>query len=285
MIRYVSPLWFALPMAAAIACASLGSGAATTRSTSTGDHAEVLDGREKSLVIVGYSTSYVCPAMLQDLLDEHNGGKRIYHILNATVGGAPVDHWTSDPGTENYVRTMDAMTRDFFGPDARLRGNRSAPTIAICQQSLQFTGSLRGPVTTDYDMVGAEMGADVMEKLAAQLHDLGIDEVHIAMHIYKKPVGPEVGNERIALARLLTRGIDYIHGGPDLWQITFDTFPASFTEDELHPNELGSKLMAAAWYRSIAGSEARENVIARLMERDYDDEALMQQYLAWRRNG
>lgn len=43
--------------------------------------------------------------------------------------------------------------------------------------------------------------------------------------------------------------------------------------------------MAAAWYRSIAGSEAREDVIARLMERDYDDEALMQHYLAWRRNG
>jgi hypothetical protein len=272
-------------MAAAIACSSIETDEAGTHSAATADHAVMLDGREKSLVIVGYSTSFAWPAMLQDLLDGHNGGQRIYHVLNATVGGAPVDHWTSDPGTENYVRTMDAMTRDFFGPDARLRGDRPAPTIAICQQSLQFTRSLRGPVTTEYDMVGAEMGADVMEKMAAQLHDLGVDEVHIAMHIYKKPVEPEVGNERIALARLLTRGIDYVHGGPDLWQITFDTFPESFTEDQLHPNELGSKLMAAAWYRSIAGSEARDDVIARLMERDYDDEALMQAYLAWRRGG
>ncbi len=107
----------------------------------------------------------------------------------------------------------------------------------------------------------------------------------LALHIYKKPVEPEVGNERVALARLLTRGIDYIHEGPDIWQITYDNFPECFAEDELHPNELGSKLMAASWYRSIAGSNVRETVISAVMERDYDDEALMQEYLAWRRGG
>ncbi len=45
---------------------------------------------------------------------------------------------------------------------------------------------------------------------------MGLEQVVIAMHIYKKPVEPEVGNERIALARLLKRGHDFISAGPDL---------------------------------------------------------------------
>ncbi|MCZ6598673.1 MAG: hypothetical protein O7B99_13625, partial [Planctomycetota bacterium] len=46
----------------------------------------VLDGEAKSFVVVGYSTSYAWPGMLQDMLDEHSehmGGERVYHVLNA----------------------------------------------------------------------------------------------------------------------------------------------------------------------------------------------------------
>ncbi len=68
----------------AAAVGLLGGCAAASRNT-------LLDGDEKSFVIVGYSTSYAWPAMLQDMLDEHAGGRRIYHVLNAVVGGSPVE--------------------------------------------------------------------------------------------------------------------------------------------------------------------------------------------------
>ncbi len=244
----------------------------------------VLDGQEKSLVVVGYSTSYAWPEILQEMLDLHVGGERRYHILNAVQGGAPVQMWIEAPGQREYERTIGAMLRDFWGEDAKLRSAAPEPTIAICQQSLQYThGFPRGPVSTEYDMVGAERGADDMEFMAARLRSFGLEQVHIAMHIYKKPVEPEVGNERIALRRLIERGHGYIYAGPDLWQISYETFPESFAEDGLHPNELGNKLMAIAWYEALAGNEAKAEIIARVRATKYDIPAMMQTYLAWRR--
>lgn len=248
------------------------------------DRPRVLDGREQSIVVVGYSTSYAWPDMLQEMLDDHAGGRRVYHVLNAVVGGAPVAHWVAEPGTREYERTIGAMTRDFFGPDARLRGDAPAPTIAICQQSLQLTRDDRGPVKARHDMVGAEMGADALEVMALRLRDLGLDQVWIAMHIYKEPVEPEVGLERVALERLLKRGHDFIVEGPDLWRVTKDCFPGCFIEDRLHPNEEGMKLMAEHWYRALAGADVREDVIARMRARSYDTDAMMRRYLAWRRD-
>ena len=111
----------------------------------------------------------------------------------------------------------------------------------------------------------------------------GLDRIYIAMHIYKEPVEPEVGNERIALARLLSRGIPYIDAGPDVWAPTRATFPDSFSDDQLHPNETGMKIMAEGWYRTLAGRSARESVIQSMWETDYDIETMMRAYLAWRR--
>ncbi len=243
----------------------------------------VLDGIEKSIVVIGYSTSYAWPQILQEMLDEHAGGKRVYHVLNAVAGGAPAEYWIAEPGSHNYERTIGAMDRDFFGLGARLRGDAPTPTVAICQQSLQFTGSRRGPVKSASDRVGAELGADVLEEMASRLQDLGIERVHIAMHIYKKPVEPEVGNERIALRLLLRRGHDFIFAGPDVWTVTRGHYPDCFEEDGLHPNELGNKLMAEHWYRSLAGEQAREDIISAMHARSYDIDALMKSYLEWRR--
>ena len=243
----------------------------------------LLDGQEKSFVIVGYSTSYAWPEMLQDMLDEHAGNHRVYHVLNAVAGGAPVEHWIAEPGDPNYKRTIGAMQSDFFGDDARLRGDAPPPSIAVCQQSLQFTMDLRGPVKAEHDMVGAEMGADAIEKMALRLRDLGLAQVHIAMHIYKQPVEPEVGNERIALARLLDRGHDFVHQGPDICTVTRDCYPDCFEDDGLHPNVVGTKLMAEHWYRHIAGTDAREDIVERMQDRDYEIRPMMQEYLAWRR--
>lgn len=247
------------------------------------DGPHVLDGREKSILVNGYSTSYAWPDMLQEMLDEHAGGDRKYHVLNSVIGGAPVESWIAEPGTRDYERTVAAMDRDFFGEQPRLRGDAPAPTVAICQQSLQLTRDDRGPVKNEHDMVGAEMGADAMERLVGILKDRGVETIFIAMHIYKEPVEPEVGNERIALRRLLTRGIDGVHAGPDLWKATYERFPEAFEEDRLHPNEIGMKIMAEGWYRALAGEDAKEEVVRNLWEREYDVDAMMREYLAWRR--
>lgn len=257
-----------------IAC-SIGTGCATSGS--------LLDGGEKSFVVVGYSTSYAWPEMLQDMLDEHAGGKRIYHVLNAVVGGSPVEPWIADPGTEEYEATIGAMLRDYFGPDAGLRGDAPEPTIALCQQSLQFTRTRRGPIASADDVEGIRIGASAIEKLAVRLHQHGIERVYLAMHIYKKPVEPEVGNERIALAALLDRKNDFVFEGPDVWTATRREYPNAFTQDGIHPNEQGMKIMAEGWYRSIAGPAARRAIIDSLYARDYDIDTMMRQYVRRRR--
>ena len=248
----------------------------------------VLDGSPKSLVLVGYSTSYAWPAMLQQMLDQHSGGERVYHLLNAVIGGSPVGRWIAPEESEDYVATYAAMQQDFFGADARLRGTAPAPSVALLQQSLQRTptpATRLGPVTSAVDAEGIEVGADALEKLVTQLRDDSIDRVYIAMHIYKEGYEPEVGNERFALSRLLDRGYDFIFAGPDVWSLTIAEHPEAFTEDGLHPNERGSKIMAEAWYRSLAGEAARQDVIDALHQHAYDVDEMMDEYLAWRRGG
>ncbi|MHC4991901.1 MAG: hypothetical protein ACYTGC_13070, partial [Planctomycetota bacterium] len=145
------------------------------------------------------------------------------------------------------------------------------------------TRTRRGPITAANDLEGIRIGTDAMEKLAMRLRGAGIEQVHYGMHIYKKPVEPEVGNERFALKALLQRGHDFIHEGPDVWSLTIARFPEAFDDDELHPNELGMKIMAEAWYRTLAGEHADEKIIARLHERDYEVETMMRDYVRWRR--
>ena len=248
----------------------------------------LLGGSEKSIVLVGYSTSYAWPAMLQEMLDEHAGGERVYHVLNAVVGGSPVGRWIAPPDSEDYQATYGAMAGDFFGPDARLRGDLPAPTVAMLQQSLQRTptpATRLGPVVTVDDKHGIDIGADALEKLAMQLRDDGIERVYIAMHIYKEGYEPEVGNERFALDALLRRGHDFIFEGPDVWSPTIREHPEAFADDGLHPSERGAKIMAGAWYRALAGDQAGEEIIGAMEARSYDIDAMMGEYLAWRRSG
>lgn len=267
-----------------VACADPGSNA--PQSTNAPDvPPTVLDGQEKSIVLIGYSTSYAWPDMLQEMLDEHQGGRRV-HILNAVIGGSPVGRWISASDTEDYRATYGLMVRDFFGPDARLRGDAPAPTIAMLQQSLQRTptpDTRLGPVTSADDAEGIQIGADALETLVDQLRADGLEHVFIAMHIYKEGFEPEVGNERLALDALLRRGRTYIHQGPDVWSSTIREHPGAFTEDRLHPNERGGKILAEAWYRALAGDAARQDIIDAMHVRSYDVNAMMNAYLAWRR--
>lgn len=65
--------------------------------------------------------------------------------------------------------------------------------------------------------------------------------------------------------------------------MTLSKHPEAFTEDRLHPNEMGMKIMAEAWYRVLAGVHAKQEVIDTLWARDYGTNTMMRDYLAWRR--
>ncbi len=272
----MSNLFRRLAMAVLVVGPALAStGCATTHT--------LLDGREKSFVIVGYSTSFAWPDMLQDMLDDHAGGKRKYYVLNATIGGAAVERWIGEPDSDTYKRTMMPMLRDYWGDDARLRGDAPQPKIALCQQSLQFTRTQRGPIASADDRKGIEIGADALEKLAVRLHEHGIDRVYYGMHIYKQPIEPEVGNERLALDVLLSRGHNFIFQGPDVWTPTRNEHPGAFTQDRVHPNERGMKIMAEGWYRTVAGADAREDVVQKMHAHSYDVVNMMHAYMESRR--
>lgn len=265
--------------------AATGSRAEPAEGEATGDDSPVLDGTERSFVVVGYSTSYAWPAMLQEMLDEHAGGERAYHVLNAVIGGSPVGRWIAPPDSEEYAATYGAMLRDFFGPDARLRGDAPEPTVAIVQQSLQRTPTPEtrlGPVGAADDEEGIGIGADALEELAMQLRDDGVEHVYIATHIYKEGYEPEVGNERFALDALLRRGRAFIHEGPEVWSPTLRNHPDAFAEDGLHPNQRGMKIMAEGWYRALAGDDARQEIVDAMRARDYDVASITDEYLAWR---
>jgi len=262
---------------------STGSRTVAAKPPAGASRRSLLDGKEKSFLIVGYSTSYAWPAMLQDMLNQHTGGDHIYHVLNAVIGGSPVETWIAEPGSREYKATIGAMLRDYFGPDARLRGTAPEPTVALCQTSLQFTRTLKGPIASITDEEGIRIGADAMEKLAERLHHLGIAKVFFGMHIYKHGYEPKVGNERFALKALLRRGHDYIFEGPDVWSLTIAEHPQAYSEDGLHPNERGMKIMAEAWYRTIAGADAKQDVIDQMHAHDYDIRKMMRAYIASRR--
>ena len=83
---------------------------------------------------------------------------------------------------------------------------------------------------------------------------------------------------------MLERGHDYIHAGPDVWTVTRDEHPAAFTDDGVHPNERGMKIMAEGWYRTVAGAAAQDDIIAHMHRRDYDVDTMMRKYLRWRRD-
>lgn len=263
-------------------CAAAG-GASDAAASRNGS---LLDGVEKSLVVVGYSTSYAWPQMLQEMLDEHSGGTRTYHILNAVIGGSPVGRWIAPPDSQDFQDTYGAMRNDFFGGEARLRGSAPTPTVAILQHSLQRTptrATRLGPVMSANDATGIKIGADALERLVTQLREDGVERVYIAMHIYKEGYEPEVGNERFALAALLQRGRDFIFEGPDVWSLTIREHPEAFTEDRLHPNERGAKIMAEAWYLALAGDDARQEIVDAMQARSYDVDVMMNDYLDWRR--
>jgi lysophospholipase L1-like esterase len=62
---------------------------------------------------------------------------------------------------------------------------------------------------------------------------------------------PEIGNERLALAEALKRGVDRFRAGPDVWEPTKKLYPGAFARDRVHPNDVGAEVMAQAWFEAL----------------------------------
>jgi len=221
----------------------------------------VLDGEPKSLVIVGYSTSFIWPHMLQYMLDIHAGKEGVYHVINSAVGGSSVPLWLE--GSNRYERTYGKMIREYLGHEPERLGDRPRPTIALCQQSLQFLYEKRNEgIEGADDLQRISKGADAFQKLAEQLHLDGVRSIFIASHIYKVTMEPAIENEKFALQALMERNISFVLKGPELWEPTKAIFPEGFSLiDKVHPSMIGARVMAEGWYRAVAGKAAKEEVV------------------------
>lgn len=217
----------------------------------------LLNGQEKALVFVGYSTSYRWPNILELKLNRQFDDQIVYHVLNAAEGGAPVGPWIAAAGSRDYDRSYGRMLRDWFLPmpsHADMPGRRRfpnipAPTIALLQQSLQLsTPMIQGPD----DGVNIRKGADAMQTLVERLHSDGVQLVFLTTHIYKYTHEPEVEHEKYALAELLSRRLPYVWPGPDVWSATKARWPEVFTQpDQVHLNNAGDGLDASLWYEHL----------------------------------
>jgi len=234
----------------------------------------IFDGKEKSFVVCGYSTSFKWPSLLQEKLDRMTGGKRVYHVLNAAAAGSAISKWI-DVKTGTPKRPYSLMLRRFFARNTgaeisprshrRMDANRDAPkpTIALCQQSLQGIertdgkeAPRAGPVFSADDANGIEVGAKAFARLAEMLHRDGCELVFIAMHIYKEGMEPNIGNERYALDALMKKEIPYLRRGPDVWTPTKKGFPKLFARDRRHPNDNGAAVMAQAWFETLLAHDS-----------------------------
>ena len=204
----------------------------------------ILDETPKLLVVNGYSTSFQWPRFLQRKLDRHFG-RRVIEVRSATKGGTPIAKW------------MDVQTGQASGPwisvlRPALAATDGRPRIVLAQQSLQWAfGSRADGIRNGDDSQRIQQGADVLQKYAEGLLKDGARQVFIAMHIYKHPMEPEIGNERLALSELIKRKMRRVHAGPDVWEPTKELYPKAFAQDGVHPNSIGSEVMAQKWFETL----------------------------------
>ncbi len=211
---------------------------------------KIFDDKSKTIVVNGYSTSFQWPRMLQEKLDRMYDGKRVLTVRPATKGGIPIAKWIN-------VETGEPSKawREILRP--KLADDKE-PVIVLAQQSLQWAfGDRRAGIRDANDKERIKQGADALEKYVRLLKKDGADLVFVAMHIYKHPMEPQIGNERLALAELIRRKIPGVYAGPDVWQPTKDKYPEAFARDKVHPNELGAEIMAQKWMETLVKYDAR----------------------------
>jgi len=217
---------------------------------------EHLTGAARTFVVIGDVRSFVWPAMLERMLAAHAAREGLYLLENASQPAATVKGWTEHPGP-----LLERIAGD-------------GPRTALCLVSLGGVGDERGPVKSENDMVGGEMGATALETLALELKAAGIERVVFATPLFTSAGGTELGLEHVAIQRLLEREHGFVEAGPDVFRTSKRYYPDAYLEGGDEPNEFGQKLVAEEWYRWLAGPEAREEVVEALYATDYDVEGL-----------
>lgn len=206
---------------------------------------KIFSGEPRLIVVQGYSTSYHWPHLLKKKLDHHFGENHKIEIKSALRGGTPIAKW------------MNAFTGERLKPwigriQPTLESKGDRPAIVLAQQSLQWAfGERTQGIRTASDTARIRQGADVIATYIDHLVQDGADAVFMAMHIYKHPMEPEIGHERLALAAFLERGHPNVLPGPDVWKPTKEHYPKAFDTDGLHPGSIGIEIMAQLWFETL----------------------------------
>ncbi len=213
---------------------------------------KIFAGSPKLIVVNGYSTSFKWPELLKQKIDRFTAGRPRIEVQSATAGGTPVAGWMDvDTGEPRKVWT------DKLRPALAGKGERIA--IVLAQQSLQGCfGNRREGIRNGEDIQRIQQGADILARYAELLKQDGADLILIAMHIYKHPMEPEIGNERLALKKLLERNIPGVFPGPDVWGPTRHLYPMAFAGDSVHPGPAGVEVMAQLWFEALLRHDSLE---------------------------
>jgi len=210
----------------------------------SGSALELLNGEDRLIVVNGYSTSFDWPDLLQRKLDRYFEGKRIVEVVSATQAGSPIARWinldTGEPRSpwEKITQALQA------------RGDR--PVIVLGQQSLQWVfGDRDAGIQSDEDAERIRQGASAIRTYVDLLHSSGADLVFVAMHIYKHPMEPEIGHERLALNLFAEAAPAGFSPGPDVWNPTKLLYPWGFAEDRVHPGDAANAVLAHYWFETL----------------------------------
>ena len=211
----------------------------------------VFSSEPRLLVVHGYSTSRIWWRRLQQKLDRYFE-RRLVEVAPAIMGGTPIARWMNAATGERREPWIEVLQ-----PVLASRGSR--PVTVLAQQSLQWVyGDRREGIRGADDEERIQQGATALGRYAELLLEDGAEEVILGMHIYKHPMEPEIGNERLALAALMARPPQGVFAGPDVWAPTKAQYPRAFADDGLHPNELGAHIMAQAWFEALLAREGIE---------------------------
>lgn len=207
-------------------------------------HADWFDGKPRTFVVNGYSTSFHWPEMLQRKLDRYFDGKQVIEVKSATQGTTPIAKWMNVESGQP-MRPWTTKLRPLLKDDSK-------PTIVLAQQSLQWVfGGRADGIRSEDDAVNIRKGADAIKQYADLLKSDGADAVVIAMHIFKKGMEPEIRNERLSLAAFMKSNPTDVHAGPDVWTPTSKLWPQAFQADKVHPNGMGAEVMAHYWFATL----------------------------------
>lgn len=212
---------------------------------------KLFDRKPKMFIVNGYSTSFQWPKVLQRKLDKYFDDKRVIEVKSATKGGTPIAKWMDI----NTGKPLPPWTQKL----SPLLKDKKQPIVVLSQQSLQWVfGSRRDGIQNVRDAKNIQTGAVAIKRYTDLLLSEGADIVVVAMHIYKRGMEPEIGNERLALAEFLKSQPANVYPGPDVWEPTKKLWPHAFQEDSVHPNEVGAEIMAHYWFLTLLKLDGRK---------------------------